>query len=312
MNSISYFKNFNMGKELEICGEFIYESAREMYALRNLYEHFNINKILYSGSVRIERLQKILLSMFLFDSEDDIKNAPKCFREHNHIALNDKIKQTVPSLTLKKNHVHLLELFQDYYNNHRYGEFRPNYSSDDLLRTFFTFFSRISKTEYELYAILAPRELVTLKKQYINLIGEISHIYFNLIQKRATELGIFTTELSYTSNAYKVFVTLEDEKLIDMIQFESLSIKELIVYLSKEGMNANIGMITRSITPIDFDPAMINEYLVDITRLRASTDLTDMVYSHYSDYESNKEKYERLNLVDLIGDPDVLLADDQD
>ena len=37
MNSISYFKNFNMGKELEICGEFIYESAREMYALRNLY-----------------------------------------------------------------------------------------------------------------------------------------------------------------------------------------------------------------------------------------------------------------------------------
>lgn len=42
MNSISYFKNFNMGRELEICGEFIYESAREMYALRNLYEHFNI------------------------------------------------------------------------------------------------------------------------------------------------------------------------------------------------------------------------------------------------------------------------------
>jgi len=312
MNSISYFKNFNMGRELEICGEFIYESAREMYALRNLYEHFNINKILYSGSVGIERLQKILLSMFLFNSEEDIKNAPDCFREHNHLALNDRIKKTVPTLDIKRNHIRLLELFQDYYNNHRYGEFRLAYSSNDLIRTFLAFFSKVNGREYQIYAILSPGELLSLKKQYINYIGEIGHIYFELIQKRATELGIFTTELSYTSNAYKVFVTLEDEKLIDVIHLESMAIKELIVYLSKKGLNSNIGMIMRSIKPINLDSAMINDYLVDITRLRASADLTDVVYSHYSDYESAKEKYERLNLVDLIGDPNVLLDDDPD
>ena len=67
MGEVNYFKNFNMGREIEIAGEFIYESMREMYSLKSFSEHFKINKILYNGAVGIERLQKILLCMFLIN-----------------------------------------------------------------------------------------------------------------------------------------------------------------------------------------------------------------------------------------------------
>lgn len=45
MGEVNYFKNFNMGREIEIAGEFIYESMREMYSLKSFSEHFKINKI---------------------------------------------------------------------------------------------------------------------------------------------------------------------------------------------------------------------------------------------------------------------------
>ena len=54
MDKLTYFKNFNMGRELKICGDFLYESMRAMYSFRSFHEHFAINKILYFGSVGIE------------------------------------------------------------------------------------------------------------------------------------------------------------------------------------------------------------------------------------------------------------------
>lgn len=52
---------------------------------------------------------------------------------------------------------------------------------------------------------------------------------------------------------------------------------------------------------------MANDYLEDITCFRASDDLTDMVCELYNDIEDGKEKMERKELVDLIGNPYVAL-----
>ena len=114
MNKITSFKNFNMGRELEICGEFIYESARAMYAFSNFNEHFAINKILYFGAVGIERLQKILLSMYKLNSEEDVKEPPVMFLGHRHMALHDAITEILPLPEIKRNHISLLLMFQDY------------------------------------------------------------------------------------------------------------------------------------------------------------------------------------------------------
>lgn len=81
LNKLNYFKNFNMGRELEIAGEFIYESSLQMKALSFVGNHFNVNTILYNGAVGVERLQKILLCMNM-SSDAELKNPLKCLKGH--------------------------------------------------------------------------------------------------------------------------------------------------------------------------------------------------------------------------------------
>lgn len=57
------FKSINMGRELEISGEFIYESAKKTMSITGLNNQYEINIILYTGAVGIERLQKIYLCL---------------------------------------------------------------------------------------------------------------------------------------------------------------------------------------------------------------------------------------------------------
>ena len=63
VNEIWDFKSINMGRELEIAGEFIYDSAKRMMAIKGLHNQYEINSILYAGAVGIERLQKIYLCL---------------------------------------------------------------------------------------------------------------------------------------------------------------------------------------------------------------------------------------------------------
>ena len=57
------FKSLNMGRELEIAGEFIYDSAKKIMSISGLNNTYEINIILYTGAVGIERLQKIYLCL---------------------------------------------------------------------------------------------------------------------------------------------------------------------------------------------------------------------------------------------------------
>lgn len=57
------FKSINMGRELEISGEFIYESAKKTMSITGLNNQYEINIILYTGAVGIERLQKYICAL---------------------------------------------------------------------------------------------------------------------------------------------------------------------------------------------------------------------------------------------------------
>lgn len=146
--AVNYFKNFNMGREIEIAGEFIYESMREMYSLKSFDEHFRVNKVLYNASVGTERLQKILLFMFLVNQTSDFDHLPKSLKEHKHLALHELIKKSVPGYKLNKNKIKLLEVFQSYYNEHRYGEFYPDYNTNKLMALFDNYFSSIQNINF--------------------------------------------------------------------------------------------------------------------------------------------------------------------
>ena len=83
---------------------------------------------------------------------------------------------------------------------------------------------------------------------------------------------------------------------------EAQALLQSQVYIS-----SNVKKIIAAVKPLDLDIAMVNDYLDDITCFRASEQLTDMVYELYNNIESEKEKKERKELVDLIGNPYIIL-----
>ena len=198
-------------------------------------------------------------------------------------------------------------MFQSYYNEHRYGEFYPDYNANKLMTLFGNYFSSIQNINFTGNHFVSPCELSNAKKLYIDYLGEISYNYYKLIEEKATKLGIYTTELNYPSNAIKLFYSQNTDEIYESIRLESIAVKELIVFLSTTKSHSGIKKIIAKIKPLKLDINMANDYLEDITCFRASDDLTDMVCELYNDIEDGKEKMGRKELVDLIGNPYVAL-----
>ena len=72
--------------------EFIYDSARKMMAITSLHNQYEINSILYTGAVGIERLQKIYLCLEQHNPAD-MQSMPKCLLKHNHTELEKEIEK---------------------------------------------------------------------------------------------------------------------------------------------------------------------------------------------------------------------------
>lgn len=131
INEIWDFKSINMAHELGIAGEFIYDSARKAMALRNLYNDYELNSILYNGAVGIERLQKIYLCLSIPNPMDK-STVPECLKKHNHNELEKHVKE-YSGKCISANGRSLLGLFSEYYNNYRYANYVPGYNSIKLV-----------------------------------------------------------------------------------------------------------------------------------------------------------------------------------
>lgn len=92
VDTIWNFKSLNMGRELEIAGEFIYDSARKTMSITGLNNSYEINIILYTGAVGVERLQKIYLCL-VAENPTDKGSMPTCLKEHNHLELDKEINK---------------------------------------------------------------------------------------------------------------------------------------------------------------------------------------------------------------------------
>lgn len=63
MDSVWSFKTFNLGRGLETAGEFIYESAKKMIGIKNFYNKYEVNAILYLGYSPMFILMKHMIGM---------------------------------------------------------------------------------------------------------------------------------------------------------------------------------------------------------------------------------------------------------
>lgn len=303
------FKSINMGRELEIAGEFIYDSAKRTMGIRGLNNTYEINSILYTGAVGVERLQKIYLCL-VAKNPTEIASMPKCLKQHNHTELQREINQYAGK-QLQKNAICLLDVFANYYKNLRYANYSPEHQSNNVRALFISFLKKING-KFDFDEPFAASQFEDFKRFYINELGKIAGYYYSLIYDKAHDLNIFTYEIDYCSSASRVFWSTEERTLYEQMVLEQNAIKELLLYIYKNNRGKGVFRLLDEMDELDLDDAFINEYIEDLCVGKVNDSLIDAVFDLYLDIEDEEKQKERKELLSLVGNSSVSFDLDED
>ena len=306
INEIWDFKSINMAHELGIAGEFIYDSARKAMALRNLYNDYELNSILYNGAVGIERLQKIYLCLSIPNPMDK-STVPECLKKHNHNELEKHVKE-YSGKCISANGRSLLGLFSEYYNNYRYANYVPGYNSKKLKSLFIGFLKK-QNGKFDFEELCTAVQFEPFKRYYINELGKTANYYYSLIDEKAREIGTYTYELDSYSNASRVFWSTQRRSLYKQLILEQEAVKELLIHLYKDHGDSGVLKLFNEMHSLEFDDALIDDYLADLCEGNVNDSLIDWIDDLHEEIEDNDERKERHELLSLIGNVSVLFDD---
>ena len=303
------FKSLNMGRELEIAGEFIYDSAKEAMSIRGLNNTYEINIILYTGAVGIEKLQKIYLCLVAPDPTD-VSSMPKCLGKHNHIDLQHEVNKFSKD-NLRKNAMSLLGVFADYYNNFRYANYYPGQPEKNLRKLFIGFLKRLNG-KFNFDEPCAAVQFEEFKRFYINELGKLAVHYYSLIHEKARELNTYTYEIDSFSRAARVFWSVQRRTLYEQMILEQNATKELLLYIYKKNRGTGVFRLLDEMEALDFDDGSVNEYLEDLCAGKVNDLLIDYVDDSHEDIEDIAKRKERKELLSLIGNSSVMFDLDEE
>ena len=309
VNKIWDFKSLNMGRELEIAGEFIYDSAKKTMSISGLNNTYEINIILYTGAVGIERLQKIYLCLVAQDPTD-VSSMPKCLRQHNHIELQREVDKYTEK-NVSKNAMSLLGVFADYYNNFRYANYNPGQHENDLRKLFIGYLKKLNG-KFNFNEPCAAVQFEEFKRFYINELGKLAVHFYLLIHDKAIELNTYTYEIDSVSRASRVFWTGQRRTLYKQLLLEQHAVKELLLYIYKKNRGGYVFRLLDDMEALDFDDSFVNEYLEDLCAGKVNDSLIDYVDDLYEGIEDKAQKKEREELLSLIGNCSILFDLDED
>ncbi|MBC6314051.1 hypothetical protein [Listeria grandensis] len=309
---ILFHKNFKMGKELDIAGEFIYTGISKLEQMEDLDNQTDVFYFLYHISIGIERLQKVLIILLEKFDIEKLEEFEKSLITHNHEKLQKKIKHTL-QLELNPLENSFLQLLDRFYNTSRYNRFNTLGAIDSETTALAHFIIEKFEARYE-ENIFRKEHLVIsdkIKERLGRIIGSISNKYFSLIKTYASKQNLYTYEISYDSNAYKIFnVRYKKQSLHEMKLNEKISVKELLIYLVNSKDSNSIMKLIKNIEPLDFDETEINDFLKELLNGHITLSLLDCVETNYEEDIENIN--ERINLLSPIANPNTIFPDEDD
>lgn len=128
------------------------------------------------------------------------------------------------------------------------------------------------------------------------IVTRISGEIYVVIERRASELNLYTYELRDGSKAQTVFLGQAD------IPSEEVLWKELLIFFMNTKTTSGHIRFLRSITPLDFDPELANDYLECFQSDSAAAFVVDELEALYGELTDKKE---RLEIMKLIANPNV-------
>ncbi len=306
MERAVYWKNFKLGKELDVAGRFIYNGLQCFHQMKTFYYEEEIFEFFYNLSVGLERLLKIAVILIEHDDKIDQKKFKKSLITHSHSKLLNRIKGK-HNVSFGRIHNEFIQILEEFYKTHRYGRYDIEAMSADgkekrALHSFFKKHLKIEIDDEAFFKITGNDDKI--KKSIGTLIGKISNELYKIIMHEAVQLNIYTYEIRCESKASKIFLLKENT-----FSNEDALWKELLIFfMNTKEKNGYIDFI-KQIEPLEFDPALVSGYLEcfknDEQKLSSMGEMESL---HAEEVDAK----DRLELLSIIGDPTVCFDDGND
>jgi hypothetical protein len=307
MNPSDFWKNFRLGEEIHISGTFIYNGLRRFHELRKLDFADELFEFLYELSVGLERLLKIAVILYEHTDTTDQEKLEQSLITHNHLDLVARLRKYA-ELKFGTPHNDLLSLLGTFYKSLRYDRFALTsvYEGEKEAKAIRGLLVKHLQVEF-------PDENSFFgtynDDRYRNFIRrtvlKISREVYRVIEERAGEINLYTYELRNGSKAESVF--LREISIAD----EDTLWKELLIFFMNVKAETGYLQFLRETPPLEFDPALVPDYLDCFKSDASKAGVMDELEHHYSEM-GREERSERLERMEVIGAPNVFFGDDDD
>lgn len=305
MTQTQRWKNFSLGEELSVAGTFIYNGLRRFYELHQLDYADDLFEVLYHLSIGIERLMKIAIILLEHDDVGDQEAFEASIMTHNHQALLARI-QKHKDIKFSKSENALLHLLTKFYGNLRYDRFslRSPLPLEKEKHELLDFLENHLRADFKDRDSMFAHENTDQYKKFIRkIVANISSGLYEIVRGRAGELNLYTYELRHGSKAETVFLGRAD------IPAEDVLWKELLIFFMNTNETSGYLKFLREIEPLDFDPALVDDYLDCFRSGSARAQVISELESLYEDIPNTKE---RLAMMGVIGAPNVCFDEDDE
>ncbi|OHV95525.1 hypothetical protein AKG95_20500 [Janthinobacterium lividum] len=307
MNTSDFWKNFRLGEEVHIAGTFIYNALRRFHELEQFDNTDELFEFLYNLSVGIERLLKITIVLHEHSNVINQEQLEKSLITHSHLDLLSKVRSHV-DIKLGKSHNDLLQLLSTFYKTLRYDRFSLNsvYEGQKEVSAIIGLLNKHLNVEISNRSSpFAPLNEDRYRAFIRRTVLAISQPMYEVIEKRARSLGLYTYELRYGSKAESVFlrkINVSDEDVLW---------KELLIFFMNSDPKTGYLKFLKGLEPLKFDPGLIRDYLDCFKSDASKAEVMDELEHHYGEMDKSDRK-QRFEIMGLIGAQGVYFDDEGD
>lgn len=306
MKKSDFGKNFKLGEEISVSGTFIYNGLRRYHEMRNLDFTDEVFEFLYNLSVGFERILKIAVVLFEHDDSIEQSEFEKSLITHSHLDLLARLKKHA-QINLGSPQIDLLALLGKFYKSLRYDRFSISsvHDAKKERKAICTLLQKHLHVEFpEEVSILGTQNEDRFRKFVRKTTLSISRTIYKIVEQRARSINLYTYELRHGSKSESVFLREID------ISEEDILWKELLVFFMNTESSSGYLEFLREISPLNFDPGLIGDYLDCFQSDAAKAFVMDELEHHYTEMEENAG--ERLELMRIIGAPNVYFDSEDD
>lgn len=299
MKPIEFWKNFKLGEEISVSGVFIYNGMRRFHEMQKLDFTDEVFEVLYNLSVGLERLLKVAVVLLEHKETTNQKELEDSLITHSHLDLLKRVKKHVP-IKLASAHNDFLGLLSTFYKSLRYDRFTLSsaYNAEREVEAVCDFLRKHLHIDLPNGSSIFGTANEDRYRRFIRrTVLKISRAVYEVVEERARALNLYTYELRHGSKAETVFLREID------ISDEDVLWKELLVFFMNTKSTSGYLHFLRGITPLDFDPELVGDYLDCFQSDASKAFVMDELEHHYEEMEGKKG--ERLELMKVIGSPTV-------